>query len=269
MSDVEYDYTKGPIAIDRLTQEIQQSSIVTALDYITVLGTDQLSIFFKASLSDPDKTTLDGIVAAHSGVPLPQNQSQPVNVTADVSQPKDTDGSFIQRPKAAQTGFTYQAHAVELTTANLTGISEVDQNNNGFGYLTGKYYKDESGTQCSSQLDASLTCIKSVYDWEPTYTYEIAGGRLRYGGGAQLISDLKLWVIGVPDIPFSYGGSKLMVSGLNLKYLNLLEDFVIDGRVTKRLAYDATYHTNKLRFIFRHTAGAQVTIQIIVEHFKT
>lgn len=80
----EYDYTKSPCAIDRLTQEIQQSNIVTSLAHCNLFG-DALTIFFNADLSGPDKTTLDAIVAAHSGVPLPSNTPQPVSIqTASV-----------------------------------------------------------------------------------------------------------------------------------------------------------------------------------------
>ena len=77
MADSEYDYTISPLAIDSLTQQIQQSSIVTALDYINALGS-ATTIFFKAALSDADKTTLDAVVAAHTGIPLVQNQASKV-----------------------------------------------------------------------------------------------------------------------------------------------------------------------------------------------
>jgi len=78
--DSEYDYTISPVAVDALTQQIQQSSIITALDYINALGSS-VSIFFKAALSTEDKATLDTVIAAHNGVPLVQNQVQNVNVT--------------------------------------------------------------------------------------------------------------------------------------------------------------------------------------------
>jgi hypothetical protein len=63
------DFPNGKVATDRLTEEIQESTIITALDYITVYG-DDCDIWFKDALSAGDQTTLDGIVAAHSGEPL-------------------------------------------------------------------------------------------------------------------------------------------------------------------------------------------------------
>lgn len=78
---MEYDYTISPLAVDALTAQIQASTIVTALDHINALGS-AVAIFFKAALSDADKTTLDAVVAAHTGVPLPNNTSIPVSVTS-------------------------------------------------------------------------------------------------------------------------------------------------------------------------------------------
>lgn len=65
----EYDYTKTPCAIDRLTKEIQTSIISTTLDHINLFGT-ALSIFFVSDLSVGDKTLLDTIVTNHNGIPL-------------------------------------------------------------------------------------------------------------------------------------------------------------------------------------------------------
>lgn len=79
-----YSYTKTPCAIDRLTQEIQQSPIVTALDHMNLFGS-ALDILFKADLSDTDKSLLDALVAAHAGQPLPQNTVTPVTVQAPIS----------------------------------------------------------------------------------------------------------------------------------------------------------------------------------------
>jgi len=61
-----------------LTYQIQTSSIVTALKNIDTVG-DACDIYFNASLSSEDETTLDAIVAAHTGAPLtPALPIQPV-----------------------------------------------------------------------------------------------------------------------------------------------------------------------------------------------
>lgn len=66
-----YVYTKTPVSLERLIQEIEQSSITVALD---IPGTsafgDQLTVAFKAELSQSEEETLDDLVANHTGESL-------------------------------------------------------------------------------------------------------------------------------------------------------------------------------------------------------
>lgn len=66
---MQYDFTKENCNLDQLTKEVQSSSITVALDYITKVGST-LSVFFKASLSEGEQTTLGTVVAAHTPVPV-------------------------------------------------------------------------------------------------------------------------------------------------------------------------------------------------------
>lgn len=66
------DFPNHKVATDRLLQEIRLSSIVTASDYINSSG-DDCDIWFKDTLSSGDKTILDGLIAVHSGEPLPDS----------------------------------------------------------------------------------------------------------------------------------------------------------------------------------------------------
>ena len=118
----QYDYTKTPCSLDRLTQEIQQSSIVTALDHMVLLG-DALNVFFKADLSEGDETILDGLVDAHDGTPLSQNEVTNVNIVTDDSVPKDSDGVPLarQRAFANDDGFRFRGKGISGTaTKNAT-----------------------------------------------------------------------------------------------------------------------------------------------------
>jgi len=81
-----YNYTKTPCALDSLIQSIQQSAIATALNIpATSLYGSALVVSFNGELSETDQATLDAIVSAHTGVPLPQNTVASVTV---VSQPE-------------------------------------------------------------------------------------------------------------------------------------------------------------------------------------
>lgn len=66
----DYSYTKTPVDNDRLTLEIQTSSITIALERIDISG-ENLTIYFKTDLSNDEKTVLDGIVSEHTGEHLP------------------------------------------------------------------------------------------------------------------------------------------------------------------------------------------------------
>jgi hypothetical protein len=76
-----YTYTISPFASDSLAKSIRDSAIVTSLSNITSLGS-QVTINFNGTLSGGDEAILSGIVAAHTGIPLPENTVTPVSITA-------------------------------------------------------------------------------------------------------------------------------------------------------------------------------------------
>ena len=89
------DFPNQKVSSDRLTKEIQASSIVTALDYIETSG-DDCDIWFKDALSTSDHTTLDTVVANHSGEPLPNGNPvvDSLNRTITVPEP-ETDKKMV------------------------------------------------------------------------------------------------------------------------------------------------------------------------------
>lgn len=89
MADVVFpitDFPMGKCAVDRLAQEIRQSSIAVALRFVKSLGVT-VTCVFAAGLSAGELVTLQGIVATHSGVPL-----------APPSKPQEIDGKEIVTP---------------------------------------------------------------------------------------------------------------------------------------------------------------------------
>jgi len=66
-----YIYTKTPVSLERLALEISLSSITVGQDTaLTSLFGSQLTIGFKADLSEGEVTTLNDLVSAHTGAPL-------------------------------------------------------------------------------------------------------------------------------------------------------------------------------------------------------
>ena len=109
-------------------------------------------------------------------------------------------------------------------------------------------------------------CIKTLIDWEPTHDIEILGGMLKMNSVPS--ENLRMWTIGVPDVSEAYGGSKPFAVNINLKFIGTEEGVKVDGKTPKYLTYSATYHTTKLRMIFKHSAGFKHQLHMIFELFK-
>lgn len=195
--------------------------------------------------------------------------AEAVNFLKDVDPtPRDTDGSPLSRQKVTQSGWNYQMHGFEFKSAQLDSFysKKIDGSDFGFGVL--KCFKDNAGSlvECVDQADADTNAIVTQVEWEPTHDYEIIGGMLKQlSAPAQ---DLRVWVIGVPDVPEAYGGFKPFVVSVNLKFMGVEEGVKVDGRAPKKLVYDVVNHTNKLRLFFRHPAGFKHDMHMIVELFK-
>lgn len=73
MADFKYTYTlsdfpNGKVDLDTLQDQVRNSAITVALDYINGLAVS-VDFFFKASLDTANETILNAVVAAHDGTP--------------------------------------------------------------------------------------------------------------------------------------------------------------------------------------------------------
>lgn len=182
---------------------------------------------------------------------------------------KDIDGALITRAKAAKKGWSFWALPPEITTSTLGGTLYCkDSAGVDIPGVSCKIY-DANNTEITiaGLLNANLaTCVKTVLDIEVPFDTELIGGALRiHSNPAQ---DIRLWIVGAPDIPAQYGGSKEFASGVNLKFLAPDSSFDIDGRVTKYITYNGTTHTGKIRLIFKHPAGLQVNMQVVIQLYR-
>lgn len=181
----------------------------------------------------------------------------------------DTDGAQLVRNKAARKGWTFCSLPFEFETARLNDtLYSKDSAGNSRSFITLKAY-DGSNVEVTTPglLNTNLATIeKTVIDFEPPYDIEIIGGDIRTL--TTISSDMRLWVIAVPDIP-APTGSKEMGGGINLKYLSPQNIWSIDGRVTKFAAYNATYHTNKIRMIIKYPPGVNESLLVVVQMYRS
>lgn len=178
---------------------------------------------------------------------------------------RDSDGSILNRVKITTTGWSYQLHGLEFQTSQLNSIESKKDDGTDFGFTIIKCY-DINNVQLITQLDCDTKSVKTVIDWEPTHDYEILGGIFRQQ--TIPIGNLRLWVIGAPDVPISYGGNKQFVTNVNLKFIGLDGGLVVDGKAPKYLTYSSIYHSSKIRIILKHDAGLKHNINMNFEVFK-
>ena len=142
---IQTDFPDHKVSSDRLTLEIHESAIVTALDGINTSG-DVCDIVFKAALSTDDEIILDALVASHSGEPLP-----------DIKEPRALDGKLYVSPDMWQIG----------TITNFTGAA--DDVTNG---IVGTDLLAMESTQVEDK-EKTFQFIEISY---------IAGGHIQYNG---------------------------------------------------------------------------------------
>ena len=198
------------------------------------------------------------------------NYKATINQTID---PRDTDGVALSRVKQTTLGWTIQDHSFEFQLGTA-GVFSQRYNAVNFIYTVQRFYELVAGVETlivgANATDPSYlaaNCVNTTVEWEPTHDYDIIGGEVRCSD--TVTTNVRLWAVAVPDVPAVAGGSKeLLAGGRNLKFISPKEAVVLDGRTTKRLPYNATYHTNKLRFIFRHDVGIAVPIAVALQFYK-
>lgn len=175
---------------------------------------------------------------------------------------RDKDGANIVRLKQAPPGWTYELRCFEIETSTNYLFNE-DCDGVDRGGITVKHY-DAQGNEIIDPLNLGQS-VSVIAEFEPEYNYEIIGGTAKVLDNP--INPLRLWVLAVPDIPAPQG-SKVMINGANFQFFDKNKQVEADGRVSKLMSYNATYHTNKLCFKLKYSVGERHKILIAIEHYK-
>ena len=178
---------------------------------------------------------------------------------------RDSDGALITRTKAGVSGWTYQRRVLNFETSLINSLDNDKHDGTDWGDATIKFY-DSSDTELTTATSINTNSIKTVVDWEALYDFEIIGGTVTLDVNPS--EDVYVWVVAIPDITEAQGGTKIMVSNLNLNFLAAKTTMVFDGRAAKLLIYDVTNHTNKMRLIVKHNSGKNLKMSVAWEHYK-
>jgi hypothetical protein len=181
-----------------------------------------------------------------------------------VERQRDTDGRVINKVAAARPGWTYLLIPIEFSTAKLNSLDAKLVDGANRPGITIKYYNNSDAEVTDAQYENTI--VKTVLDFEPSFDYEIIGGTVQQH--TKPTTDIHLWVIAVPDVAEQYGGSKEMIGGVDLRFIDPADKINADGRASKYMTYSATYHTNKLRLVLKHAAGLQHELMLSFEIFR-
>jgi hypothetical protein len=192
------------------------------------------------------------------------NINRAINHLKNIPEQLDSDGASLIRPKAAKAGWTYHLLPIEFTTSKLSSLYAKKPNGDNRSGITYQIFNSDGDEISGSQYES--TAVKTVVNFEPTYDYEVIGGHIQQH--TKPTTDVRLYVVAVPDVSEAYGGSKEMVGGVNLKFIDPTDRITADGRVSKYMVYNSVYHTNEISVIVRHEAGVQHELLLLLEIFK-
>lgn len=183
----------------------------------------------------------------------------------EVEHPVDDEGAELIKPKTTKPGWMQQFRCFNLKTAAWGSLVSKKPDNTNHTDCTLKFF-DADDVEITAEENIG-NAVRTQLEWEPPNDFDIAGGLVWVLETPT--QDVFAWAVAVPDIPENYGGSKVNLDGgFNMKCLTVGTPFRMDGRTPKRMFYSATYHTTKMRFVFRHAAGYQLPIQIILDKYK-
>lgn len=178
----------------------------------------------------------------------------------------DTDLVTYVRPKISKFGWAYQIRNASFETAKLSSLLNLDEQGSDIGDITLKFFDDNLvELTAGTQIELDTNCRYTQIEFEPLYDYEMIGGRVFTD--ALISNDVLLNAVLVPDISAPAGGSFPMIQNLNLRFVNNAE-LNADGRISRLLEHDATFHTNKVRVLVKHPLLSKNKIQMAVEHYR-
>ena len=274
---VSYTRTKTPVDLDRLIQEIEASAITIALNETgtSILG-DQVTVSFKAALSNDEEAVFDGIISAHTGEPLPDEYVQTVALVG----PTDSDDSIIVQPKTTKLGWHFSPRAMTFATATYQSLVCVKASGVAHDDVTVKFFgandvllaKGESETDQEFQTRLDTDCLATAVDFWPHFDIDLIAGGMKIKSVPTIDKFARGCVVVCPDIPGNQGGSVSFGSGgWDLSMFNEGEYFYINGRGAKRLLYVPDVLggiTNKIRTIVRHDVGVKSRLMMVFELFR-
>lgn len=175
--EIATDFPSAKVDTSKLVMEIVDSTILIALDFIDT-DASECNIWMKDAISAGDKTTLDGIVAAHDGDPLP-GATQSVEVKEeDIPTGGHFQAQSVQVSVEATTGWYENTISfpfpISILTAEYAGHPDFDGDEGEF--LIGPDTITGAITADSAANDTTFTVDQTVIDNAAIGFYYKVGG---------------------------------------------------------------------------------------------
>jgi hypothetical protein len=176
----------------------------------------------------------------------------------------DEENAPLVRLKTSPLGWVFQAYGIEFESCVLGSLKADNYDGTAKTGTDLKLYKAD-GSEITTQAEADTSCVETHVDFHPPHDFEIIGGFIALE--TRPTSDFNTWVVVAPDIPAGSGGSIEMSSNLNMRYM---PDgfFRVDGRVTKRMTYNATTKQSKMRLVIKTEPGFKDKGTVVYEIYK-
>lgn len=277
---IQNDTLKGEVDAGALTEEIQSSSIIIALDSVTT-SNDVLSVKFKTTLSPSDQNILNDIVSLHNGDPV-----EFVN-TVKLQQQNPETLAIQSTPRYSKPGMLQRIHEIEWTTSREGGlIHDKNYHDLNTGWSSCQFYEKIDGVETlmenPSQSQLNSRCIRTDFHWEPDVDYMVLSGQLRQMETPT--ENVYFWGL-FANVKFdgsAYGlPIEVLGGGMNLAFNEPLVPFGMKGVSASTLYVDGLddgnggkifvgpdLGCNRISFIFRHPVGFKHRINAVFEIFR-
>lgn len=183
-----------------------------------------------------------------------------------VLSPQSKDGRVTIRTSTSNRGTCYVRRAFSFYTTQPESVHNNNPATNSSWDDLIMVLKDAKGSVTTVPEEAVMT----VLDWEPRYDYEMISGSIDLDTSLQGGNTDEWYVaaVGAPHYPPQYYGSIPFVSDVNLEAVPGGR-VSVDGRAVQLMAYNhgGAPHTNLLRFIWKHPAGAAKRFQVHIDHY--
>jgi len=175
----------------------------------------------------------------------------------------DTSGRPLTRIAATTSGWHFEALGVDYETATLNSDVCIDAAGADLGVSSIKFY-DNADVElvAGTQVELDNNCTRTVVDIQIPWDVDLIRGRVLQAKATQAAS---LFSVFAPHIPAGSGGSKRMITNVNLCNI---DEIMFDGKAALRVTHDPVYNSNLQQITIRHAVGYRHKGQVLIEGFE-